>query len=378
MDLELSSGQRELQESVRALLRRHCPRSLVRDVVEKGTAASSLWARQVEQGWPAVGIAAADGGLGLGVVESTIIAQESGRHIAPGPWLSTATQYVPVVRALAVGHQRTSLLAPVAEGVLRGALAVAEDATALRPSRFTVVATSSGDGSWCLRGVKQCVLDADDADLLVVIAGTAGDSEALGAFVVQREEVEVRGVRSVDRSRAWATVELDQVRVPRERVLGEPGSEQVRAAVLRALEEATVALGAELVGVCRELLSMTVNHVTTRVQFGRPVGSFQAVQHKLVDCHVAIERAGALVAFAAAAIDEDDPRGPVAASMAKLAAADCERLMGKEALQCHGGIGYTWEHDLHLLLTRAKADAALLGTAGWHRAAVARHLGLPA
>jgi alkylation response protein AidB-like acyl-CoA dehydrogenase len=144
----------------------------------------------------------------------------------------------------------------------------------------------------------------------------------------------------------------------------------------KVLDEATAALALEMVGTCQAIFDMTLEYAKSREQFGVPIGSFQAIKHKLVDCYVALSRARACAYFAAATVAEDDPRRPLAVSMAKAAAGDAQRLICQEAIQIHGGIGYTWEHDLHLYVKRAKTGEAFLGTAVDHRQRVAKLINL--
>src|SRR5439155_2861907 len=159
------------------------------------------------------------------------------------------------------------------------------------------------------------------------------------------------------------------VRVTPDRVLGEPG--RAGAALSRAVEQATVALALDAVGACQSIFDIALDHAKQREQFGVPIGSFQAIKHKLADMLVALEKARATAYFAALTIAEDDDRRALAASMAKAAAGDCQRLIAEEGIQLLGGIGYTWEHDMHLYVKRAKTGDALFGTAHHHRAKVA-------
>ena len=169
---------------------------------------------------------------------------------------------------------------------------------------------------------------------------------------------------------------LDGIDVPADRVLAEPGAPGTVDALHRVLDQATVAVAAATLGACRRIFEMTVDYAKTREQFGRPIGSFQAVKHRIADLYSIVERSTALLYFAALTVAEDDARRHEAASLAKAAAGDCQRLVVEDGLQLHGGIGMTWEYDLHLLLKRAKACEALFGSAASHRAAVAQSLHL--
>ena len=158
----------------------------------------------------------------------------------------------------------------------------------------------------------------------------------------------------------------------------EPGDPRARAVIDRTLEQATTALSLSTVATSRAIFEMTLQYAKDREQFGKPIGSFQALKHRLADAYLAVERASALAYFAALTIAEDDDRRAMATAMAKAAAGECQRLVVKDGLQIHGGIGYTWEHDLHFLLKRAKAGDLIFGTAATHRARLARMLGLEA
>jgi alkylation response protein AidB-like acyl-CoA dehydrogenase len=175
-----------------------------------------------------------------------------------------------------------------------------------------------------------------------------------------------------------ATVTFDAVQVAGERVLVAPGDPSAALVVERALQEATTAMALATVASCRAIFETTLQYAKDRKQFGRPIGSFQALKHRLADCFLAVERATALAYFAALTIAEDDDRRAVATAMAKAAAGDCQRLLTRDGLQLHGGIGFTWEHDIHFLLKRAKTGDLLFGTAAAQRAHLASLLGLEA
>jgi len=375
MDLEFTDDQQELRAAVRAVLDRECSPALVRDVVEKGEGAAGLWARMVDLDWPALTIPQEDGGLGLGFVELAVLVEELGRAIAPGPLLATCSQFAPAVREAGTPAQRARFLGDVAAGRITGALAVAEEGGDWAPAAIAAEAAPDGDG-WQLTGTKHYVADGATADEVVVAARLPDTTatDGIGLFVVPGAELRSKPVPTVDPTFPLATVELDGVRVSGDRSLGEPG--RAAGALARAVEEATVAAALMTVGACQSIFTMTLDYAKVREQFGVPIGSFQAVKHKLADLFVALERARAVAYFAVLTIAEDDPRRTMAASMAKAAAGDCQRRVVQDGLQLHGGIGYTWEHDLHLYLKRAKAGDGQFGSAGYHRARVADQLGL--
>jgi alkylation response protein AidB-like acyl-CoA dehydrogenase len=371
MQLEFTPEQDELRDTVRAVLARECPMSLVREVVEKGGDASGLWSQMVALGWPALTVPAEFGGLGMSMVELAVVIEELGRVLAPGPYVPTVTQFVPTVVETASPDQRAHFLGAVASGRLTGTLAMFENGGGPDFAAVNALATRDGDG-FVLSGEKHAVMEAGAADEIVVVArapGTAGD-EGVGAFVVGREAVRLEPIPSLDLSRRFARVGLDSVRIGAERVLGEPGVETA-AALRRALEVATTALALEIVGTCQAIFDITLDYAKHREQFGVPIGSFQAIKHKFADMLITLERARATGYFAALTIAEDDERRALATSSAKATAGDCARLVTKEGIQVHGGMGYTWEHDMHLYVRRAKTDAQLFGTAPEHRAGVA-------
>jgi alkylation response protein AidB-like acyl-CoA dehydrogenase len=373
MDLEFTAEQEALRDGVRALLERECPATAVRELVEKGRAPQRLWPAQVETGWTALALPEDVGGLGLGAVEVALVAEEAGRAVAPGPWLTTTTQYAAAVTEAGSDEQAQTLLGPVAEGQVTGALALAEEPSGNPPTVVQTTARRDGD-TWILNGTKYVVIGAEDADVLAVVAAIdEPSSDRLGVFIVATKTATINPVATVDRTRPWATVILEDTRA--DHALGAPGTSY--DAIQRALQLATVALAAEIVGACAALVDRTIEYAKQREQFGVPIGSFQAVKHKLADDYVAVERARAAVYFAALTVAENDPRRDAAASMAKAAAGDCEHRVTEDAIQTHGGIGYTWEHDLQLWVKRAKANGALFGTAAWHRARLASLIGLP-
>ncbi|MDE3085227.1 MAG: acyl-CoA dehydrogenase, partial [Acidobacteriota bacterium] len=299
-----------------------------------------------------------------------------GRVLCPAPFLATASQFVPAVRLAGTADQRRRFLGAVAAGEVVGALAVSEGDGKVDRGAVTTTATPAAGGAWRLEGEKRYVLEAGRADEVVVAArlpGTSG-ADGIGLFVVPGERLEVVPLHSVDATRPVGGFRLEGFEVEAGRALGEPGDSG--PALSAALEEATVALAAEMVGTSQAIFDVVHAYVLEREQFGVKIGSFQAIKHKLANMYVALESARATTYFAAAALDEDDDRRAVAVSMAKSAAGDCQKLMAQEGIQCLGGIGYTWEHDMHLYVKRQKAQAALLGTAAEHRARIAAAIGL--
>jgi alkylation response protein AidB-like acyl-CoA dehydrogenase len=374
--LEFTSEQDELRDGVRTMLARESPISLVREVVEKGTTPDALWSQMVELGWPALTVPERAGGLGMGAVELSVVVEELGRVLAPGPFLPTVTQFAPVVAETGSPEQQERFLGGIAAGELTGTLALVEESGSVDAGHLTTAATPDGDG-FVLEGAKETVVEASTADEIAVIArtpGTRGD-DGVGAFVVARDDLRPDPIDALDPTRPLARVALDGVRIGADRALGEPGP-ATATAVRRAVEVATTALAVETVGAAQAIFDITLAYAKQREQFGAPIGSFQAIKHKFADMLVALERARATSYFAALTIAEDDDRRALATSTAKAAAGDCAGLLAKEGIQIHGGIGYTWEHDMHLYVRRVKSSSLLFGNAAQHRARVADLIGL--
>lgn len=356
MDFELDDDQRELQSFVRDFVRRECPPSLVRAVVEGHDDGDGLWKTMVGLDWTGLTVPAGDGGMGSSTVELVITLEELGYAADPTPFLATTSQYVALLRECVDDPaQRQALFGVVCKG---GAGSVAFAAA-------TVHARPDGD-SWRLHGSTRHVLDADRADELAVVAGT---DEGLGVFLVPPGAVAATRTPTFDGALHVADLTLDGVPVAPERSWCGPEAER---AVARARHEALTGLAATTVGASRRILDLVVEHVKNRRQFGVPIGSFQAVKHMAVDLYVAVERARALCHFAALTIAEDDERRGLAASMAKASAGDCQRLAARHGIQLFGGLGYTWENDLQIYVRRAKAGELLLGGSAEHRAHIAR------
>src|SRR5271165_1181326 len=355
VELEFTGEQEELRASVRSFLEKECPIEVVRALVETGEAPEKLWGSMVALDWPALAVPEEYGGIGLTILETAVVVEELGRAVAPGPLLATVTQFAPVVREIGSPGQQQHFLSKVATGAIAGTVALADQPRAWALDDVTMTAEPA-EGGWILTGRKVGILAAEGTTVIVVVA-RAG--EGMGAFVVPAAEAGLAPVHSLDASRPLFTATLDRVLVPDDRALGEPDSAASTLGVTRALQEATVALALETVGVCDALFQMVLTYVKDRKQFGVPIGSFQAVKHKMSNMFLALERARSLCYFAVAAIDEDTPTRGTAVSMAKAASDDCQRLVCRDSIQSFGGIGYTWEHDAHLFVKRAETTGAL-------------------
>jgi alkylation response protein AidB-like acyl-CoA dehydrogenase len=376
MELDFTPDQDALRDAIRDVLVKESPVALAREVVETGRRPDALMRTFVELGWAGLTVPEADGGVGLGAVEAAILAEELGRMITPGPLLPTVTQFVPAVRECGTDAQRAQWLGAVAGGEITGSLAVCAPSGSFEPADTTCTITTRGDEIE-IDGELRFVFEGDAVDELVVVGrepGTTGEAGVTAAVAPVSAATTITPVHGIDPSRRLAHVRFDAVRLPRARLLGEAG--QVAPGLRRAIEEATLGLALEMVGTAQAIFDTSIEYAKQRVQFGVPIGSFQAIKHKFADMLVALERARSTGYFAALTIAEDDPRRHSATSVAKAAAGDCQRLLAKEGIQIHGGIGYTWEHDMHLYVKRVKSDEQLFGTAANHRARLATVLGV--
>jgi alkylation response protein AidB-like acyl-CoA dehydrogenase len=350
MDFELDEEQVELQGAVRDVLARECPATLLRSVLAGGDDAGGLWKTFVGLDWPALTVPVDDGGLGLTAVELAITTEELGYVADPTPFLATTSQYLPLVRECATGQQRRRLVAGVAAG---GTGAASFDAE-------VVEAYAEGE-HWVLRGAVPFVVDADRADELAVVA-TTGLGPAV--FIVPRTDADVTRSGAFDGTLHLAQVNLDGVRVEPDRVVIEPGVER---GIARARQEALTAISAMTVGACRRILDLVLAHVKERHQFGVPIGRSRRSSTWPSTCTWPSSGPGR---------STSSPRSPgrgrsraaVAASMAKAAAGDAQRLACRHGIQLIGGLGFTWENDLQLFVRRAKAGELLLGGSAEHRA----------
>ena len=365
MELEFTEDQEELRDSVRTMLAGECPMSFVRQVVEDGASSEPLWKQMVELGWPALTVPEDDGGLGLGPVELAVVVEELGRVVAPDP---VPRHHHPVPPRHRRARERgTARSLPRRSGARRvhrvtRARRARHRHRTVRAHRYRHRRPAMVS---CSTASRTSSSKAPHVDELVVVARLAGSDadDAIAACVVPVADVHVEPIQAFDASRGLGRVTLDNVAVSADRVLGTPGS-ATALGVERVVHAAATSIAVESVGVCQTMFDITLDYAKQREQFGVPIGSFQALKHKFADLLVALEKARASAYFAALTIAEDDERRAIASSAAKVAAADCERMMSKEGIQLHGGIGYTWEHDMHLYVRRAKSDTMLIGNPG--------------
>jgi alkylation response protein AidB-like acyl-CoA dehydrogenase len=368
MDFDLSKPQKLLKDSARAFLARECKASRVRELMDTGTAHDKqLWQAIAEQGWTGLVIPEEHGGLGLGLVEMAVVAEEMGRACLPGVFLSTFTAAALIERAGSAA-QCAKYLEPIAAGELKATVALLEEGANWDLNAVKLKATRE-DGRFLVTGKKLFVPDSGIADLLICVARD-GDNFALLPIECSADGLNIEAMPSMDETRKLYEVVFEGVSVAEADALGADGD--AGGALHRALEVATVLLCAEIVGGMQWVLDTTVEYAKTRHQFGRSIGSFQAVQHQCADMLLMTESARSAAYYAAWALTEGDPAASGAVSIAKAYCSDAYREVANRGVQVHGGIGFTWEHDLQLYYKRSKSSETLFGDATFHRERIAR------
>ena len=354
MEFTFSEEQEDFRRAVATTLAAEVPPSYVRAMIEDDVGVTpELWSKMAELGWLGVLVPESAGGLGLGLVDLVVLQEELGRPPFPGPFLSSAV--AATIAAVRLGEE--SLLADLASGTRRGTVAVEEPGHGDPLGTVRAMATSSAEGNWTLQGSKPLVLDGLSADWVFVVAN---DGEGLSTFLLENPAGEL--VPALDVTRKVARVELDGRTARR---VGPAGDQT--AIWRRVLDDLGVAVCAELVGTCERALSLAVEYAKVRVQFDRPIATFQVIKHKAADMLHKVELARVGTHYAAWASDSDSADRERAAAMAKGYVAEAANLVTAECIQIHGGVGFTWDVDCHLLYRRAKQDDALFGAQGYQR-----------
>jgi alkylation response protein AidB-like acyl-CoA dehydrogenase len=367
VDFELSSDQVALRDAADSVLDDHASADRVRAFVglsepvpAEGDFDRQLWQVMVDQGWTAVEQAEDDGGLGLGMVEVGLLCEQLGRRVAPVPFLGTVVAEDAFRAAAANPGQSPGVREASAEWAGRLAAGQAVAGLAFTPDGGGATELSA-DGTCRLSVRTEPTVFASVADVAVVVTGDAVYQVALDPEHRPPPEP------AMDRTRSVAWLRLDGTPA---RCIGGP------EAAGRALDRAATAVSAELLGASSRALEMSVEYAKDRVQFGKPIGSFQAVKHRLADAVVDVEGMRSSVYYASWCLASGHPDATLAASSAKVWCSDASHRVMATCLQVHGGIGFTWEHDLHLLVKRAQADASSWGDAAFHRERIAALLSL--
>jgi alkylation response protein AidB-like acyl-CoA dehydrogenase len=377
VDLGLSEEQEMLKNFARDFLEKECPEKYVRDMEEDERGYSpEIWRKMADQGWQGLIVPEEYGGTGLGFLDLIVLLEEFGRALVPGPFMSTVVLgTIPILEA-ASDEQKKEYLPRVASGELILTLAFTEPSARFDADGVATTAARDGD-SYVLNGTKLFVQDANVADSMVVVArapGSSGD-DGISLFLVDAHSpgVTIEQLRTIA-SDKQCEVKLEGVRVPASGLLGAEG--QGWATMQRVIRKATVAECAYLVGLAQMDFEISVNYAKERVQFGRPIGSFQAIQHKAADMVTDVDGARFIMYRAAWSVAEDEPDADMNVHMAKAWCSDATRRVVAHGQQIHGGIGFTKDYKIQLYFRRQKRSELMWGDGDYHREKVADGLSI--
>ncbi len=368
MDFGLSDEQRHLKETAREFLRNECPAALVRKVMaETDGMPRDLYSDIAKLGWTGLVVPEKFGGAGLKMLDMAVLAEECGYAAMPGPFLFSSAIAASALCLGGSNELNARWLPTLAEGRAIGTIAIVEESDSLAPADIATVAASDGAG-FVLTGVKMFVPYAQVADFMIVAARIADSRSGVALFVVERTApgLRVKLGRTIDLTRRVCRVEMEGVSVKAEARLRGDADLLERVADIGA-----VALAADSLGGIERALDMSVDYTRVREQFGKPIGSFQALKHAAAEIVADLEPARALLWYAAYAQDELPAEAARAASMAKARLSEIYSRTTDRAVLMHGGIGFTWEHDIHLWFKRSRFNESYFGSPVYHRERVA-------
>jgi len=369
MEFDLTELQKLFKRSARELLATECPPVLVRETTEKGQPHSeNLWRHLAEQGWTGLIFDEEIGGLGLGMVEMAVAFEEMGYALAPGPFLSTVPLAGSLIDRAGSTSQREKYLRGICEGTIKATVALLEESASWEPDTIGLRAAETADGL-SLSGKKLFVSDADRSDLIIIPA-RAGSKPVLAIAGRHMPGISINLMAGIDELRPLFEVVLENVSIPESQIMAV--GDAAGQGLAYAIDVATLAVAAEMVGGMQWILDASVEYAKTRKQFGKPIGQFQAVQHHLADVLLMTESARSAVYYAAWVMEAEPELAPLAVSIAKTYASDAYREAGNLGIQVHGGIGFTWDHEIHFYYKRAKASEIMFGDAIFHRERIAR------
>jgi len=377
MDFGFSEEQEMLRSSARDFLTKEAPMTYVRKMMddERGYT-DALWRKMAELGWMGLVLPEEHGGSGLDFVDMVVVLEEMGRVVLPGPFFSTVILAGVAINDGGNAAQKAKYLPRIADGSLKATFAQLEPSGRWDADGIQLRAQSQGGGG-VLDGTKLFVPDANVADLFVVAARTGGSgTDGITLFLVDAKTpgITVTMLKTMDQTRKLGEIAFSGVKVGADAVLGTVGGGW--SLLERVVDRGKVGLAAEMCGGAQRVLEMSVDYAKVREQFGKPIGSFQAIQHKCANMLVEVESSKSITYYAAWAVANDVPEAPLAAAMAKAYTSDAYRHTAGEGIQIHGGIGFTWEHDMHIYFKRAKSSEVTFGDATWNREIVATKIGL--
>ncbi len=374
MDLSFNEEQEMLRDSARKFLTNECSYEFVdRMWKDENGFTQNMWNTMVELGWLALRIPEEYEGLGLGFVELSILFEEMGRVALPGPFFSTVLATEILVDA-GSAEQKETYLPKIAGGGMKATLAVGE--VNFRDLASDVRFSASRDGDeFILNGTKLFVLDAHVSDLMILAARTRqteNSEQGISLLLIDRDVpgVSTQLLKTLDGGRKQCRVDFDRVQIPASKILGPV--DQGWPLIKNIYKKAAVLLSMEAVGGGQKLLDMAVDYAKIRVQFNQPIGSYQAIKHKCATMMQEVEGARSIAYYAAWAVDQaESNEADIAASTSKIYCCDMYRKAANETIQILGAIGFTWEHELHVFMKRAKMNEFLFGSPSFHREALA-------
>jgi alkylation response protein AidB-like acyl-CoA dehydrogenase len=374
MEFGFSEQQNLLRASARQFLERESPSDVVHRMSDDPQGyLPDLWQKMAELGWMGLVLPETYAGSGLSFVDLTILMEEMGRVLLPAPFFSSVALGALTVLEVGSDEQRRLLLPRLARGEVKVCLALLEADGRYDPRGIGLRASIRGNRA-TLNGTKLFVVDAQLADYVICVARTRGGrnpESGISLFVLDSKAPGVicTPLVSMDQTRRLSEVSFTRVSVSLDAMLN--GRDTAWPMLQRALDKATVALCAEMLGGAEKAMELCVAYGKSRVQFGRQIGSFQAIKHKIADMKVWVENAKSVVYYAAWAVDSNAPEASRSASMAKAYCSEMYSRVTADGMQVHGGIGFTWDHNMHLYFKRAKSSEVLLGNATWHRERIA-------
>ena len=371
MDITLSKTQQDIIKEARRFLKKECPPEYVQEMFLDETGfTDDLWEKMKRMDWMALRVPEAYGGMGMEQLDLSLLLEEMGRAVLPGPFFSTIVLAAEVVLAAGTEAQKKQYLGDIADGKIKATLALHEPEGGIDPTYFHMCAEPDGD-DFILSGTKLYVPDAHLADIIVVpfLTGTANKStESLSLFIMDIHEtgITITPLPTMDGTRKLSAITFDRVRLPKNAILGEQN--QGYPHLMQALQRAQVGLVAESVGGAQQAMEIATDYAKERVQYDRPIGSFQAVKHMCAQMYTDVESARSMLYWASWAQDHGDKNNAaIAASAAKSYGTEAFTKVASKGIQVLGGTGFTMDNEMHLYLKRAKANQAALGTPTFHR-----------
>lgn len=376
MDLGLDEQQEMLRNVARDFLEKECPESLVRQMEEDDKGYSpDLWQKMAGQGWMGLTILEQYGGVGLTICELVVLLEEFGRALVPGPFISTVVLGATPIMEAGTDEQKQNYLPKIASGEMIMTMALTEPSAKWSADGVTLEAKKSGS-EYVLNGTKLFVPDAHVTDAMVVVARTGGKgADGITLFLVDSKSdgIKFEQLKTIAADKQ-CEVTFENVKVPAANILGKEGKGWD---IVEGTEKvATIAACAYLVGLSQMDFDVTLNYAKERVQFGRPIGSFQAIQHKLADAVIDVDGSRFITYKAAWSMAEGEPDADLMISMAKAWASDASRRVVAHGQQIHGGIGFTKEYKIQLYFRRQKWMELMWGDGDYHREKVAELMGV--